>query len=64
MGSFCEYRSTDDVRQKKQKTKQNNSKQDLTTKGWKQYKYSALRYLQNDPTNGNEWITWGYLNLY
>ena len=26
--------------------KQNNSKQDLTTKGRKQYKYNALRYLQ------------------
>ena len=29
--------------------KQNNSKQDLTTKGRKQYKYNALRYLQKDP---------------
>ena len=41
--------STDDVNKETKDIKQNNSKQDLTTIGKKQYRYNALRYLQKDP---------------
>ena len=45
---LCEYRSTDDIKQKKQKT-ENKTTPNKTTIGVKQYKYNALRYLQKDP---------------
>ena len=45
---LCEYRSTDDVKQKKQK-KGNKTTPKKITIGVKQDKYNALQYLQKDP---------------
>ena len=49
-GSFCEYRRTNDVKQKKQKTENNSTpKQKQITMSYKQKKDNVLRYLKKDP---------------
>ena len=50
MGSFCEYRRTNDVKQKKQKTENNSTpKENQITMFHKQKKDNVLRYLKKDP---------------
>ena len=48
--SFCEYRRTNDVKQKKQKTENNSTpKENQITMFLKQKKGNVLRYLKKDP---------------